>query len=80
MEMGEERLCCGGSDATRTLTHVPHRDAIAAVRSLHLPAEGEATSPIDLHGTREGGAVASPPPPCGDLRDAVTPASPEEGW
>lgn len=51
----------------RTPTHVPQGDATAAMRSLHLPAGGEATSPTDLNGTGEGVLWHHPPPPCGDL-------------
>lgn len=38
----------------RTPTHVPQGDATVTMRSLHLPAAGEATIPTDLNGTGEG--------------------------
>jgi len=60
-ERGEERPFCLGSSATHTPTHVPHGDATATMRSLHLPAVGEATSPTDSNGIGEGVLWHHPP-------------------
>lgn len=56
------------------------------MRSLHLPAAGEATSPTDLNGTGEGVLWHHHHHPAGTWGcdacqcDTVTPDSLEEGW